>query len=186
MLFGQRDALLLGRLFRALVTRPGSVANLNELSREFGVSRITVGRYLRALEASLVLRGLANFRASTRSSSRKLKKYYPATTSLIGAVSRKAFALESGGVLETYVVNALRASLYYRKGKSEIDAILNEGETAVEVKANPDERDAIKLNMLADGIRARRRLIVSQSDRKKLNGIEVVPAYQLEWFAEES
>ncbi len=180
-LLGPRDALLLGRLLTALVSRPGSIANLNELARDFGASRITVARYLRSLETSLVLRGLANFRPSSRSSSRKLRKYYPATTSLIRAVSRDAYERDAGGVLETYVVNALRASRYYRKGEAEIDIVLGDGATAVEVKSSPDERDAKRLLRRAASFRASRRIIVSLSDRRTLNGVEVVPAYALEW-----
>lgn len=185
LLFGQKDSLLLGRIFAALVSRPGTTANLYELAGEYGASRITVARYLRALEASLVLRGLANYRPSTRSSSRKLRRYYPATTSLIGAVSRRAYS-DVGGVLETYAINALRASRYFRKGRAEIDAILGEGETAVEVKTTPGERDAVQLNRVAGGIGAKRKVIVSQSDRRRIGSVDVVPAYELEWFMQKT
>ena len=180
-LLGARDTLLLGRLFAALVSRPGGTANLNELSREFGASRITVARYLRSLERSFLLRGLANFRPSIRSSSRKLRRYYPATTSLIRAVSRQAFQRESGGVLETYVINALGATHYYRQGRVEVDAILGGGDVAVEVKSGADERDVDKLARAATRIGSRKRMIVSLSDRFSRKGVEVVPAYALEW-----
>ncbi|MBI2648847.1 MAG: ATP-binding protein [Thaumarchaeota archaeon] len=185
VLFGPRDTLLLGRLLAAFASRPGSMANLNELAGEFGATRITVARYLKSLETSLLLRPLGNFRPSTRSSSRKLRKYYPATTSLIRAVSREAYEADTGGVLETYVVNAVRASHYYRKGQVEIDAVLHGGETAVEVKQSPDARDALKLSRAAASLGARRKMIVASSDSRQLKGVEVVPAYALEWKMEE-
>lgn len=181
VLTGGRDPLLLGKLFASLVSKPGTAANLNALSREFGASRITVGRYLRALERSMLLRGLSNYRASSRSSSRKLRRYYPATTSLVRAVSRAAFEGDPGGVLEAYVVNALSASLYFRKGGAEVDVVLGDGEAAVEVKATPAAADAARLVKAAEGTGAKRKVIVSLSARGSSGGVEIVPAYALEW-----
>ncbi|MDE1854295.1 MAG: ATP-binding protein [Thaumarchaeota archaeon] len=181
VLTGGRDALLLGKLFAALVSKPGTTANLDALSREFGASRITVGRYLRSLERSMLLRGLSNYRPSTRSSSRKLRRYYPATTSLVRAVSRQAFEGDPGGVQEAYVVNALGASRYYREGREELDVVLGDGETAVEVKATPDARDGARLARVAGRIGARRRVIVSLSEGASSVGVDTVPAYALEW-----
>ena len=180
-LTGQRDPLLMGRILETLVTRPGSQVNLNKLSMEFGASRVTLARYLRAMEVSLLLRGLSNFRPSTRSSSRKLKKFYPATTSLVKALSKRAFESDGGGVLETYAVNALAASYYYRTGRGEIDAVSDGGETAVEAKLTPDLKDASLLIELATRVGAKRKVIVSSSERGKIGGVDVVPAYALEW-----
>lgn len=180
-LFGQRDPVLLGKLLMAVVSSPGSMANMNEFARELGASRITVSRYLRSLETSLLLRSLGNFRPSSRSTSRKLRKYYPATTSMIFSIARRAFEEHPGAVLETYVVNALRASHYYRKAGREVDVVLGGGETAVEAKVRPDERDAAKLSKISGAIGSKRRLIVSLSRRGRLSGVDVVPAYALEW-----
>lgn len=180
-LLGARDTVLLGRLFAALVSRPGGAANLNALSREFGATRITISRYLRSLEKSLLMKGLSNFRPSTRSSSRKLRRYYPATTSLIRAVSRDVFERDQGGVLETYVVNSLGASYYFRRGQVEVDALVGGVQTAVEVKGHPDARDATRLERAARMIGARKKVIVSLSEREEIGGVEVVPAYLLEW-----
>lgn len=181
VLTGGRDPLLLGRLLTSLVSKPGTIANLDALSREFGASRITVGRYLRSLERSMLLRGLSNYRPSTRSSSRKLRRYYPATTSLVRAVSRQAFEGDMGGVLETYVVNALGASRYYRMGREEVDVVLGDGEIAVEVKVSPDAGDIARLVRVAERIGARRKVVVSLSGGVSYGGVETVPAYALEW-----
>jgi hypothetical protein len=180
-LLGRKDPLLMGKLLSTVCSRPGGMVNLNSLSRDLGSSRLTVSRYLRSLETSLLLRSLSNFRPSSRSSSRKLRKYYPATTSLIKAVSRGAFEQDRGGVLETYVVNVLRAASYYRRGQAEIDVISEGGELAVEVKTKPDRRDLARLGRLADWVGAKRRVIVSQTDGRSIGGVDVVPAYALEW-----
>ncbi len=82
-------------------------------------------------------------------------------------------------------MDAVRASHYYRKGQVEIDAVLHGGETAVEVKHSPDARDALKLSRAAASLGARRKMIVASSDSRQLKGVEVVPAYALEWKMEE-
>ncbi len=180
-LYGSRDPLLRGRLLRSLVSSAGSMANVNELSREFGASRITVSRYLWSLESSFLLRSLSNYRVSSRSSSRKLKKYYPSTTSIIYATSRDAYERNRGALLETYVVNALKATHYYRKSGREIDVLLGGGKVAVEIKEKPDERDALRLLKVAGEVGAGASYIVSMSETARWDGVEVVPAYSLEW-----
>ena len=83
--------------------------------------------------------------------------------------------------METYVVNVLRATSYYRRGQAEIDVVSESGELAVEVKTKPDERDLARLGRLADWAGAKRRVMVSQTDRRTISGVDVVPAYALEW-----
>lgn len=126
---------------------------------------------------------MSNFRRSTRAPSRKLKKYYPATTSLIRAASRRSFELDPGGALETYAANVLGAPFYYRKGRREIDFVGEGGEVAVEVKRTPSQRDVALLLRLGRGIGAERVVMVSESESGKVGGVQVVPAYALDWAA---
>ena len=63
----------------------------------------------------------------------------------------------------------------------EVDAILGGGDVAVEVESGADERDVDKLARAATRIGSRKRMIVSLSDRFSRKGVEVVPAYALEW-----
>ena len=79
------------------------------------------------------------------------------------------------------MVNALRAPRYYRKVGMEVDAVLGDGEVCVEAKLSPDERDAKKLSKAADGLGAKRKVLVSGPEGAPLRGAEVVPAYALEW-----
>ena len=179
--FGPKDTLLLGRLFRVLVSAPGTMANVNELAGDLGADRVTVSRYLRSLEGSLLLRGLGNYRPSARSESRKLRRYYPATTSMVFALAKRAYDENPGAVLETYVVNALRATRYYRKGGKEVDAVLGDGEVCVEVKLGADRRDAKRFSRAADELGAARKVLVYGAGGSTPPGVETVPAYALEW-----
>jgi predicted AAA+ superfamily ATPase len=127
------------------------------------------------------VRSLSNFRPGTLSSSRKLKKYYPATPSLIFAHDREAFRRNIGGVLETYVANALGAKLYFREGKKEIDIILRDEETLpVEVKASVGERDLKKFSALLDYVRAKRGVMIALDQASSRGKVEVRPAHETE------
>jgi predicted AAA+ superfamily ATPase len=87
------------------------------------------------LETPLLVRSLSNFKPSFLASSRKLKKYYPATPSLVFAYSKESYESKMGGVLESYVVNTLDAHYYFREGQREIDIIVkNKILLPVEVK----------------------------------------------------
>lgn len=123
-LFGQRDPVAANRIISYLMSNPGCLVNLDNLSRDFGISRITLSRYLFQLESALALRSLANFRPSSMSSSRKLKRYYPVTTSLAYTFSDGLFGADRSRILETYVVNAVKARNFYRRGNKEIDAVV--------------------------------------------------------------
>ncbi|MDG7018278.1 MAG: ATP-binding protein [Nitrososphaerota archaeon] len=179
--FGPKDTVLLGRLLRALVSAPGAMANVNTLAGDLGADRVTISRYLRTLEGSLLLRSLGNFRPSERSESRKLRRYYPATTSMVFSIARRYFDERPGAVLETYVVNALRATRYYRKGGREVDAVLGDGEVCVESKLSPSEKDGRRFSGAADRLGAKRKILVTGSGGFAQPGVEVVPAYALEW-----
>lgn len=179
--FKTRDLIVSQKIVELILSNPGGILNVNELSRNWGESRITISNYLKFLETSLLVRSLGNFRPSSLSASRKLKKYYPATTSLIFSRSKDIFERNIGSVLETYVVNALQASSYFREGKKEIDIILKDGKILpVQVKAKVEEKDLSGFSDLMSYIKAERGLIVSLSQSMRRGNIEVVPSYLVE------
>lgn len=181
MTFGARDAALSEKIMGLILSNPGLIVNTNALSESLGRSKITVSNYLRYIEASLLVRPLSNYRPGTLSSSRKLKKYYPATPSLIFAHDREAFRRNIGGVLETYVANALGAGLYFREGKKEIDLILRDGELLpVEVKASAGERDLNKFGALVEYVGAEEGYMITLGQAMRRGNVEVLPAYKTE------
>jgi hypothetical protein len=179
--FKSRDMILLDNIIRFILSNPGAIININSISKNWGKSKITISNYLKFLETSLLVRSLSNFRPSFLSSSRKLKKFYPATTSLIFSHSRENFERNLGSVLETYVVNALNARYYFREGKKEIDIILEDKEILpVEVKENVNEEDLNGFSKLIDYIDAKKGKIITFSQRIEKDNIEVYPAYLIE------
>jgi predicted AAA+ superfamily ATPase len=183
LMFKTRDMVLMDNVIRLILSVPGGVLNVNSLSRTWGVSKITISNYLRFLETSLLIRSLSNFRPSFLSSSRKLKKYYPVTSSLIFSFSKESFAGKMGAVLETYVVNALDAEFYFREGKREIDVVLRDGGLLpVEVKETVGEEDIVRFSGLVKRVNAERGIIVSSSQEIQRDNVEVIPVYLVEFL----
>jgi len=181
LLFKTRDMSLLERITKLIISAPGSILNINSLSKSLGESKITVSNYLKFLETSLLIRSLANFRPAFSSFSRKLRKYYPATTSLIFSYSKENFEANFGKVLETYVVNTLNAEYYFRKEKKEIDIILkNKRLLPVEVKESVNEEDVEKFSRLVKYIKAEKGIMVSLSQEFEKEDVKVIPAYLIE------
>jgi len=179
--FRTRDMVLSDRIIRLILSNPGAIVNINSLSRNWGESRITISNYLRFLETSLLVKSLANFRPTFLSSSRKLKKFYPTTPSLIFSYSKEIFEKNSGAVLETYVVSALNANYYFRERKKEIDVILRDKELLpIEVKESVSEEDLKKFSSLVNYVNAKRGVIVSLNQSIKKWNVEVLPAYLVE------
>jgi predicted AAA+ superfamily ATPase len=184
-MFRTRDMALMDNLLKLILSTPGCIVNVNSLSRTWGESKITISNYLRFLETSLLVRSLSNFRPSFLASSRKLKKYYPATPSLIFAYSKDVFESKMGAVLETYVANALNCRYYFREGKREIDLILkNKALLPVEVKETVSDEDLAKFSALLKYINAKKGVIVSSSQNIRTDNIEVVPVYSTESLLE--
>ncbi|MGB9741489.1 MAG: DUF4143 domain-containing protein [Candidatus Bathyarchaeia archaeon] len=157
--------------------------NVNSLSQLWGKSKVTISNYLKYLETSMLAKALSNFRPSLLSTSRKLKKYYPTTPSLIFALSRQSFEAETGAVLETYVVNALEAEHYFRHGRKEINILLKrDGLLPVEVRETVDERDIANFSKLIEYVKAKRGIIVSLNQEMEKENVKVVPAYMIEFL----
>ena len=184
-MFKTRDMTLIDNLIKLILSTPGCIINTNSLSRTWGESKITISNYLRFLETTLLVNSLSNFKPSFLASSRKLKKYYPATPSLIFAYSKETYESARGAALETYVVNTLDAHHYFREGKKEIDIILKDKVLfPIEVKETVSDDDLKKYSELLKYVNAPKGAIVSSTQRIKTERVEVIPAYLSEFLAE--
>jgi len=180
-IFRTRNLELMNNLIKQTILTPGITVNINHLSRTLGETRIVISNYLKHLETTMVVRALANYRPSTASASRKLKKYYPATSALTFAYSKRDFYEKMGAVLETYVVNALDAQYYFRDGRREVDVVLIDDRlTLVEVKQSAGLGDVARMAETARLLKAGKAVIISYDQEFVKNNVEVVPAYSLE------
>ncbi len=182
LIFKTRDLALMENLVKLILQNPGCIINLNTLSKTWGASKITLANYLKFLEASLLIRSLANYKPSFMASSRKLKKYYPATPSLIFAYKGEGSPTEQGRILETYAVNALDAQYYFREGKKEIDIVQKNGDAVlpVEIKQTVEEQDIARFAKAIKIVGAQKGVMISADQTMEHQNIKVIPAYTTE------
>jgi len=176
--------ILLENILKYILSNPGGIININSLTNSLGENTITVSNYLKFLETSLLVKPLSNFRPSFLSSSRKLKKFYPATPSLAFAYSKEVFGKNIGAMIETYVVSHLNASHYFRKDSKEADIILlKDGKIgSIEIKLSVDDSDLRKFSRLLEYLKVEKGKTVTLSQKEKTNNIDIIPAYLLEKF----
>ncbi|MEM2210368.1 MAG: ATP-binding protein [Nitrososphaerales archaeon] len=183
LIFRTRDIILADKIIGLILSNPGAIININSLSKNWVENKITISNYLKFLEISLLIKPLLNFRPAFLSSSRKLKKFYPATPSLIFSYSKEIFEKNLGVVLETYVVNTLNAKYYFREGRKEINIILRNGEILpIEVKESVNEEDLEKFSKLVSYVNAKKGIIISLNQKIKKWNVETFPVYNVESF----
>ena len=147
---------LLRSLLRLLAHQLGSVVSTNELSRNLGVSRITIERYLDLLEETFVIFRLGAYSTNPRKEIAKSKKIFfwdnGVRNALIGEYSLNPLRSDIGQLWENWVVSEFAKrnlldgnlnKLYFWRSRvgSEVDLIIKDvksGELkAYEIKWSP-------------------------------------------------
>ncbi|MEM4195362.1 MAG: ATP-binding protein [Candidatus Anstonellales archaeon] len=140
-LFEIREIEVMEKIIGTIAANPGLMVNLDDLAKDFGVSRPVLSNYFYYLQCCFLIKQLKNFRGSFKVSSRKLKKYYPL---------HPCFALtlatpEVGKIAENLVAFKTKAGHYWRERNNEVDFILEDKKLLpIEVKY----KDKIRLKEL--------------------------------------
>ncbi|MGC8514657.1 MAG: ATP-binding protein [Thermoplasmata archaeon] len=138
--FKKVDIQLILSLLDYFLSEPGIILNVDKMSQNFGKRKEEINRHVGILEYSKLIRILKNYRPSTLSESRKMRKVYPYDISLSLA---EYPSIEYGKIIETKAITTLCASRYWRDGNKEVDCILLNGREMipVEVKSGNAVRD---------------------------------------------
>ncbi len=179
--FGIKDFELLKSLLEIFSKNSGMILNVDNLSKNLKRNRITLNNYLYYLQFSLLLKLVLNLRENFLVTSRKMKKVYATTPSLI-------FAYEDireenlPRYLETFVCNQLGISYYFRN-KFEIDFILkNKKIIPIEVKNKVTERDIFDFEKRIKRINLDKGFIITKDQKIEKNKIKVIPAYYIGFY----
>lgn len=81
------------------------------LSKEIGISRITLSKYFFYLEESFLIKRLYNFSKNMLTSEKKMKKVYLATTSFFPYLNNK---IDETKLVENLVVTFLNAGFFWQ------------------------------------------------------------------------
>lgn len=151
-----RDLMLL------LMQRTGSKLHIQKISKELGISRITLSEYISFLENTYFIKTITPLSRGEGTELRKIPKVYICDTGLAGNFAK----LDAGSLFENSVFQNLRLkggiNYYQRKSGVGIDFILNK-EIAYEAKVKPGQGDIKKLRELSEGLGLKDYKVVSKS-----------------------
>ncbi len=134
-LAGIRHGVEFERLFWSVLPNTGWIMSFPKLAVDVGLKRPTLFKYLSFLEGSLLVNSVMNVAGSFRSTSRVLRKLYPASPNFLSVLPEHA---SIGAYAEAYTAQYLwdkgiAYGLYHSHGH-EIDFLIHEQKTAIEVK----------------------------------------------------
>jgi len=152
-----RDMLLL------LLQRVGSKLEISKLASEIGISRDTVYSYLSFLEGTYFIFSLPPFSRNVDREVSGTKKVYFCDNGIINLFGK----VSDGSMLENAVFHNIRKygkiHYYQKRSGGEIDFILPEKKTALEVKLRGSEKDYKKLKKLSESLALEECYIISQN-----------------------
>ena len=129
--FAKADITLLNSLVGIFFSDPGMTLNIDSLSRALAKRKQEVERHIYMLEFSKLIRIVKNYRPSTLSESRKLRKVYPYDVSLALAENP---SIEKGKVTESLIVSRLDIKRYWREGTKEIDCLFGDRKNLIPIE----------------------------------------------------
>jgi predicted AAA+ superfamily ATPase len=139
---------IIRNLILLLMQRIGSKLDVQKLSTELGVSRLTLNDYIAFLESTYFIKRVRPFTKGRDNEIRKAPKIYLCDTGLANHFAK----LNAGALFENCVLQNLmtkgEVNYYQKKSGVEIDFIFNKT-IAYEVKISPNKSDANKLALLA-------------------------------------
>lgn len=171
------------------------LVNYSNISRECGVSSVTVKEYYQILVDTLLGRLVPAYTRRPKRRVIQAPKFYFADVGVVNRLARRG-TIEAGGplwgkALESWLCHEISAALAYQEREEplscwrlasgiEVDFLLGRADVAIEVKSTSRVHDRHLIGLRAlreDQPGVRRRLLVCQEPRRRVtgDGIEVLP-----------
>lgn len=185
-LFGIRHVTDFERLFWSLLPNSGHIIKTSSLGAELGIKKSTLFRYLSVLEQALLTNTVTNISGSFRSTSRLLRKIYPASSNFL---SLSPDPVSSGVKAEIYayiLLSKFNTPIHlFRKREKEIDFVLPEKKLAIEIKFKSQIRDQ-DAAMLKEYAKEKKYegILVTRDTENAVDGVECMPLTSLEQWVE--
>lgn len=126
------------RILKIIAADPGLLVDYRHLASDLGRDWRTIKKYADLLEYSLLTKKLYQYSSNLLTSEKKLRKYYPASTSLSFALFPERLTREDflGKLAEVVVINHVQGRFFWRSGRVEVDLVLEEsrGKTALPIE----------------------------------------------------
>lgn len=126
------------RILKIVASKPGLLSDYGSLSKELGISRVTLSNYFFYLEESFLIKKLYNFSKNMLTSEKKMKKFYLSTTSFFPFLNN---GIDEARLVENLAVVFTNARFFWRTPqKYEIDAVLKENDEIIPIEVKYRER----------------------------------------------
>ena len=173
------DPNLLQTLAEIFLSNPGFYLNTDSLSKNLKKSKNDIISHIRFLELGYIIRIVKNYRGSTVSASRKLKRVYPYHPSLSQGVFKE---VEESKLAECFVRSCLNAEFYWRKDKKEVDFVCGGIPVEVKYKNNISDSDIKNLLVFMDEFKVKKGYLISKDKFDKIHTdsktIKILPAWR--------
>jgi len=128
---------LLMRILKIIASNPGMLSDYGSLSKELGISRVTLSNYFFYLNESFLIKKLYNFSRNMLTSEKKMKKFYLTTTSFFPFLNNE---IDESKLIENLIVAFVDAKFFWRTPqKYEIDVILKEKSKIIPIEVKYKE-----------------------------------------------
>jgi len=128
---------LLMRILKIIASNPGMLSDYGSLSKELGISRVTLSNYFFYLNESFLIKKLYNFSRNMLTSEKKMKKFYLTTTSFFPFLNNE---IDESKLIENLIVAFVDAKFFWRTPqKYEIDIILKEKSKIIPIEVKYKE-----------------------------------------------
>ena len=182
----EHEELLL-KILKIVASNPGMLSDYESLSKELGISRITLSNYFFYLKESFLIKKLYNFSSNMLTSEKKMKRFYLTTTSFFPFLNDK---VDEAKLMENLVVVSVNAKFFWRTPqKYEVDIILEENgkiiPLEVKYKENITAKDLKNLLRFCERFNVKEALMITknksgETEFKLKNKIKIkfIPAYK--------
>ncbi len=180
-LFKLEDPDFLRVLLELISTNPGMYIDYQSLSKQFEKDRRVIKDYIMYLKESFLITLLGNYRKGSMTTLRKKKRAYPADNALIYLYKPKIEEDFFGRMIETLVVNKLKASTFWKNG-GEIDVVHENMpiEVKYQEKINPEDFKTIKEFMKK--FNKKEGLMLTKNEEKEIRfeegAIKLIPVWK--------
>lgn len=156
---GRIDYELLRNLLNLFFENPGYTLNVDSLSKDFKRSKRTVLSLLEYMMESYLIRVIRNYRPSTMSSSRKLRRVYPYHFCLIAHDP-----IDQSKLMECVAASLLDVAFYWRDDSKEVDFVVDNNPVEVKWQETITRDDYKSLRYFMRKFNAKRALLITKSD----------------------
>ena len=180
-LFNIDDPDFLNTLLELISSNPGMYIEYLSLSKQFGKDRRVIKKYISYLKESFLIILLGNYRKGSITTLRKMKRAYPVDTALIYLYKTKIEESFYGRMVETFIINQLKATSFWRNG-NEIDIIHNDFPIEIKYQENISTQDFKPILNFMKKFKVNQGTIITKKDEKELKfeegKIKLIPAWK--------